>query len=108
MIINGKEENIATPITVAELIEGKGLRADRVAVELNGEIVPRTQRAQTQLKGTDTLEIVNVRAGRLNHFQSFLRLRPAQYTRNNRKNIQNTTNPAKTTHERKTRIREQP
>lgn len=58
MIINGKEENIATPITVAELIESKGLRADRVAVELNGEIVPRAQRAQTQLKGTDTLEIV--------------------------------------------------
>jgi len=47
MIINGKEENVATPITVAELIESKGLRADRVAVELNGEIVPRTQRAQT-------------------------------------------------------------
>ena len=53
MIINGKEEQIATPITVAELIESKGLRADRVAVELNGEIVPRAQRAQTQLKGTD-------------------------------------------------------
>ena len=58
MIINGKEENIATPITVAELIESKGLRADRVAVELNGEIVPRTQRAKTQLKGTDTFDIV--------------------------------------------------
>ena len=36
----------------------KSIRADRVAVELNGEIVPRAQRAQTQLKGTDTLEIV--------------------------------------------------
>lgn len=58
MIINGKEEDIATPITVAELVEQRGLRADRVAVELNGEIVPRAQRAQTQLKGTDTLEIV--------------------------------------------------
>lgn len=58
MIINGKEEDVATPITVAELVEQRGLRADRVAVELNGEIVPRTQRAQTQLKGTDTLEIV--------------------------------------------------
>ena len=50
--------NVATPITVAELVEQRGLRADRVAVELNGEIVPRAQRAQTQLKGTDTLEIV--------------------------------------------------
>ena len=58
MIINGKEEDVATPITVAELVEPRGLRADRVAVELNGEIVPRAQRAQTQLKGTDTLEIV--------------------------------------------------
>ena len=58
MIINGKEEDVATPITVAELVEQPGLRADRGAVELNGEIVPRAQRAQTQLKGTDTLEIV--------------------------------------------------
>lgn len=58
MIINGNEEDVATPITVAELIGNKGLRANRVAVELNGEIVPRAQRAQTQLKGTDTLEIV--------------------------------------------------
>ena len=58
MIINGKEETIETPISVAELIERQGFRADRVAVELNGEIVPRAQRAQTQLKGTDTLEIV--------------------------------------------------
>ena len=58
MIINGKEEHIATPIPVAELIEQRGLRAERVAVELNGEIVPRALRAQTRLKGTDTLEIV--------------------------------------------------
>lgn len=58
MIINGKEEHIATPITVAELIGQRGLRAERVAVELNGEIVPRALRAQTRLKGTDTLEIV--------------------------------------------------
>lgn len=58
MIINGKEENVATPITVAELVGQRGLRADRVAVELNGEIVPRALRAQTELKGTDTVEIV--------------------------------------------------
>ncbi|WP_173552335.1 sulfur carrier protein ThiS [Bifidobacterium merycicum] len=58
MIINGKEETIETPISVAELIERQGFRADRVAVELNGEIVPRVKRAQTQLKGTDTVEIV--------------------------------------------------
>ena len=58
MIINGKEEHIATPITVAELIEQRGLRAERVAVELNGEIVPRALRAQT------------LRTGRLNPHQA--------------------------------------
>ncbi len=58
MIINGKEEDVATPITVAVLVEQRGMRAARVAGELKGEIVPRAQRAQTQLKGTDTLEIV--------------------------------------------------
>lgn len=63
MIINGKED--VAPITVAELVEQRGLRADRVAVELNGEIVPRAQRAQTQLKGTDTLGNRHIRAGRL-------------------------------------------
>ena len=29
MIINGKEEDVATPITVAELVEQRGLRAAR-------------------------------------------------------------------------------
>ena len=63
MIINGKEENIATPITVAELIESKGLRADRVAVELNGEIIPRSRHAQTTLKDGDRVEIVHALGG---------------------------------------------
>ena len=58
MIINGKEEDVATPITVAELVEQRGLRADPGAGEGNGEIVPRAPRAQPQHKGTDTLEIV--------------------------------------------------
>ena len=58
MIINGKEEDVATPITVAELVEQRGLRADRVAVELNGEIVPRasvrrrSSRAPTRWKSS--------------------------------------------------------
>jgi sulfur carrier protein len=58
MIVNGTQEEVATPISVADLIATKGFDANRVAVELNGAIVPRTQRAQTTLKGTDTLEIV--------------------------------------------------
>ena len=54
----GSRRSEAHKAVLNELVEQRGLRADRVAVELNGEIVPRAQRAQTQLKGTDTLEIV--------------------------------------------------
>ena len=58
MIINGQQEDIATPLSVDELIARKGLNAGRVAVEVNGAIVPRDKRAQTMLSGTDTVEIV--------------------------------------------------
>lgn len=58
MIVNGQEEQLDEPMSVAELIERKGFTQSRVAVELNGEIVPRAKRAETMLKGTDTLEIV--------------------------------------------------
>lgn len=58
MIVNGQEEQIATPISVTDLIKAKGFVPERVAVEVNGEIVPRTKRAETTLKGTDTVEIV--------------------------------------------------
>ena len=49
MIINGQPEDIATPLSVDELIARKGLNAGRVAVEVNGAIVPRDKRAQTML-----------------------------------------------------------
>ncbi|NEG89922.1 sulfur carrier protein ThiS [Bifidobacterium aerophilum] len=58
MIVNGQEEQIATPISVTDLIKAKGFVPERVAVEVNGEIVPRAKRAETTLKGTDTVEIV--------------------------------------------------
>ena len=54
----GQPEDIATPLSVDELIARKGLNAGRVAVEVNGAIVPRDKRAQTMLSGTDTVEIV--------------------------------------------------
>lgn len=58
MIVNGKEEQIETPLSVNDLIERLDFTPERVAVELNGAIVPRVKRAETMLKGTDTVEIV--------------------------------------------------
>jgi sulfur carrier protein len=43
---------------VAELLERQGLAGKRVAVERNGEIVPKSRHAETQLEAGDRLEIV--------------------------------------------------
>ncbi len=59
MIINGQQEDIATPLSVDELIARKGLNAGRVAVEVKRAIVPHDERRTAQmLDGTDTVEIV--------------------------------------------------
>jgi sulfur carrier protein len=49
--------------TLAALIESLGMKADRVAVELNREIISRDRWAGTQLKDGDRLEIVQFVGG---------------------------------------------
>lgn len=47
-----------TPMTVAQLLEQMGLQGKRIAVERNGEIVPRSTFDQPLLIDGDRLEIV--------------------------------------------------
>ena len=64
--INGEERefaNIPTPFTLSALVETLGMKADRVAVELNREIVPRGQWTETALKEGDRLEVVHFVGG---------------------------------------------
>jgi len=64
--INGEERNFShpsTPFTLAELVEILGMKADRVAVELNRDIVPRDRWAKTGLNEGDRLEIVHFVGG---------------------------------------------
>ena len=56
--VNGRARPEADGSTLAQLLERDGFDAARVACELNGAIVPRVKRAETMLKGTDTVEIV--------------------------------------------------
>ena len=60
--INGQEQT-SGPITLAQLIEQLGMKQDRVAVELNRDIVPRTKWAETSLAEGDRLEIVHFVGG---------------------------------------------
>jgi thiamine biosynthesis protein ThiS len=64
--INGEERSFpdpATPFTLAALVESLSMKADRVAVELNREIVPRDRWTETELKDGDRLEIVHFVGG---------------------------------------------
>ena len=49
--------------TLSALISELGMKPDRVAVELNREIVPREQWTQTVLQDGDRLEIVHFVGG---------------------------------------------
>jgi sulfur carrier protein len=49
--------------TLATLIESLAMKSDRVAVELNRDIVPRDRWSQTPLKDGDRLEIVHFVGG---------------------------------------------
>lgn len=56
--INGEARHFPDPLTVAGLIEQLGYTGKRIAVERNGEIVPKSQHASTPLVSGDQLEIV--------------------------------------------------
>jgi thiamine biosynthesis protein ThiS len=63
--INGDSREFSSPLTVAGLVEQLGMKQDRVAVELNHEIVSRDRWQQTNLVEGDCLEIVHFVGGGL-------------------------------------------
>ena len=56
--VNGESVPLQAPIDIATLLAQRGLAGKRVAVERNGEIVPKSQHAHTVLTGGEVLEIV--------------------------------------------------
>ena len=58
LIINGEAQQLPAPLSVAALLEARGLAGKRVAVERNGEIVPKSRHAETKLAAGDRIEIV--------------------------------------------------
>jgi sulfur carrier protein len=56
--INGSSRQLPSNISIASLIDEMGLSGKRIALERNGEIVPRSQFASSQIEEGDILEIV--------------------------------------------------
>jgi thiamine biosynthesis protein ThiS len=65
--INGEERSFdsPTPFTLAALVESLGMKTDRIAVELNRDIVPRDRWTETVLHEGDRLEVVHFVGGGL-------------------------------------------
>jgi thiamine biosynthesis protein ThiS len=61
--INGEQRDFPDGLTVAALVAQLGMKPDRVAVELNLEIVPRASWETTELKNGDKLEVVHFVGG---------------------------------------------
>jgi sulfur carrier protein len=58
IVVNGESRELAAAVTVAGLLEQMELTGRRVAVEVNGEIVPRSEHGTLMLKDQDRVEVV--------------------------------------------------
>ena len=56
--INGEDRRFAGPMTVAALVGELGVEGKRIAIERNGEIVPRSRHGEVSLADGDRLEVV--------------------------------------------------
>ena len=63
IIVNGKEINLTEDTTVAEYLEQNQYQVKRIAVELNGDILPKYSYSDTMLIDGDRLEVVTFVGG---------------------------------------------
>jgi sulfur carrier protein len=63
LIVNGEAQTLAEPASVQQLLESLDLAHKRVAVELNGDIVPRSRHQETALQDGDEVLIVQAIGG---------------------------------------------
>lgn len=63
IVVNGQPQSVAAGLTITELLQVIGVRTELVAVELNLDIVPKQQHAQTVVRDGDHVEVVTLVGG---------------------------------------------
>jgi sulfur carrier protein len=63
ILVNGEETRIDDQQDLAALIKGMSLEGSRYAVEVNEELIPRSEHAGHQLHEGDAVEIVQAIGG---------------------------------------------
>lgn len=63
ILVNGDPYHSPAALTVAQLVDQLSLSEQRLAVELNGDILPRGEWPARQLRSADKIEIVRAIGG---------------------------------------------
>ncbi|MDH3715454.1 MAG: sulfur carrier protein ThiS [Gammaproteobacteria bacterium] len=63
VVINGQSRDLPNGATAADIIELLGLQGKRLAMEINEEILPRSQYPDHTLRDGDHVEIVHAIGG---------------------------------------------
>ena len=63
MIINGENQTLLEPVYLDVFLKREGYQKNRIAVERNGEIVPKSEYEKVIVTDSDTLEIVTFVGG---------------------------------------------
>ena len=61
--VNGKTETLLAGLSLEDLLQDLGMATGRIAVELNGNIVPRSQFSSQLISNLDSIEIVQAIGG---------------------------------------------
>lgn len=56
--VNGKQIQLTSEMSVADYLEQNNYQINRIAVEMNEEILPKYSYSETMLKDGDRLEVV--------------------------------------------------
>ena len=63
IVLNGRDQEAPEGATVLALLETVGLQPGRVAIELNGRVVPRAEFHRAHLGSGDVVEVVHFVGG---------------------------------------------
>lgn len=63
ILLNGEARALESDATIAELVESLGLAGRRIAVEVNEEIVPKSEHGGIRLTEGDRVEVVHAIGG---------------------------------------------
>jgi len=66
LLVNGQQrtlDGMSSPASLRSVLERLELRPDRIAVELNGEIAPRTKWSELTVADRDRIEVVHFVGG---------------------------------------------